>query len=106
MNDPSKPVHETLAEQLLIKDDYLYLIFKSDFTGADLALFNSPLREVTPKFLDDFKYDLHLVVDENHFNSKFVELYEDPNKVYSLKNTLNELISKSGQTNGLKGKAI
>lgn len=96
MSDPSKPLHETLAEQLLIKDDYLYLIFKSDFTGADLALFNSPLREVNPQFLDDFKYDLHLVVDENHFNSKFIELYEDPSIVYSLKNALNEYLKLSG----------
>jgi hypothetical protein len=64
----SKPIHETLAEQFLIKDDYLYLIFKSEFTGPDLSLFDSPLREVTPVFSEDFKYDLHLVVDENYFN--------------------------------------
>lgn len=94
-------LQESLAEELVIKGDYLYLNFKISFAGTDLDRFAKPLRKPEAKFDDDFKYDLQLLVDENFLNEWFLELYEDPSQDFSLTETLKSWLPKGG----LKGKA-
>lgn len=74
---------------MTLKDDKVFMDFKTEFTGRDLSEAKHKLRDIEPSFSDDPEHerDVQVVFDENQINHfLYTMLYAE--KPFSLSDVL------------------